>query len=80
MLPSAYGDYFYAEGMMECDIRNRIRVNNNALAYFGSVAPIITPDNCKVAIARGKAWVSAVLKKDFHSWAKHNNTVLTPPR
>ena len=30
----AYGDYFYVEGMMECDIRSRIRVNNNALAYF----------------------------------------------
>ena len=30
-----YSDYFYAEGMTECDIKNWIRVNNNALAYFG---------------------------------------------
>jgi transposase len=43
-----YSDYFYAEGMTECDIRNWIRVNNNALTYFGGVTPTITPDNCKV--------------------------------
>ena len=39
-----YSDYFYAEGMTECDIRNWIRVNNNALAYFGGVTPTITPE------------------------------------
>jgi len=75
-----YSDYFYAEGMTECDIRNWIRVNNNALAYFGGVTPTITPDNCKVAVARNKDWVSPVLNKDFQAWAEHNNTVLTPAK
>ena len=73
-----YSDYFYAEGMTECDIMNWIRVNNNALAYFGGVTPTITPDNCKVAVARNKDWISPVLNKDFQAWAEHNNTVLTP--
>ena len=63
--------------MTECDIRNWIRVNNNALAYFGGVTPTITPDNCKVAVARNKDWISPVLNKDFQAWAEHNNTVLT---
>ena len=31
----SYSDYFYAEAMVECDIRNWIRVNNNAIEYFG---------------------------------------------
>lgn len=66
--------------MTECDIRNWIRVNNNALAYFGGVTPTITPDNCKVAVARNKDWVSPVLNKDFQAWAEHNNTVLTPAK
>ena len=70
-----YSDYFYAEGMTECDIRNWIRVNNNALAYFGGVTPTITPDNCKVAVARNKDWISPVLNKDFQAWAEHNSTV-----
>ena len=75
-----YSDYFYAEGMTECDIRNWIRVNNNALAYFGGVTPTVTPDNCKVAVARNKDWISPVLNKDFQAWAEHNNTVLTPAK
>lgn len=75
-----YSDYFYAEGMTECDIRNWIRVNNNALAYFGGVTPTVTPDNCKVAVSRNKDWISPVLNKDFQAWAEHNNTVLTPAK
>ena len=66
--------------MTECDIRNWIRVNNNALTYFGGVTPTITPDNCKVAVARNKDWISPVLNKDFQAWAEHNNTVLTPAK
>ena len=33
----SYSDYFYAEAMVECDIRNWIRVNNNAIEYFGGI-------------------------------------------
>ena len=75
-----YSDYFYAEGMIECDIKNWIRVNNNALAFFGGVTPTITPDNCKVAVERNKDWVSPVVNKDFQSWAEHNGTVITPAK
>lgn len=62
-----YSDYFYAEGMTECDIKNWIRVNNNALAFFGGVTPTVTPDNCKVAVSRNKDWVSPVVNKDFQA-------------
>ena len=46
----AYSDYFYIEGMTCCDIANWIRVNNNAIAYFGGITQTVTPDNCKVAV------------------------------
>ena len=75
-----YSDYFYAEGMTECDIKNWIRVNNNALAFFGGVTPTVTPDNCKVAVSRNKDWVSPVVNKDFQAWAEHNGTVITPAK
>lgn len=75
-----YSDYFYAEGMAECDIKNCIRVNNNALAYFGGAAPTITPDNCKAAVTKNKDWSSPVLNKDFQAWAEHNDTVLMPAK
>lgn len=76
----SYSDYFYCEGMVECDIRNWIRVNNNALDYFGGVTQIITSDNCKVAVTRNRDWVDPLLNKDFQAWAEHNHTVLQPAK
>lgn len=75
-----YSDYFYAEGMINCDIRNWIRVNNNALDYFGGVTPTITPDNCKVAVTGNKDWINPALNKDFQAWAEHYDTVITPAK
>ena len=63
-----------------CDIRNWIRVNNNALAYFGGVTPTVTSDNCKVAVQENRDWIAPYLNKDFQAWAEHNDTVLTPAK
>ena len=75
-----YSDYFYAEGMIRCDIRNWIRVNNNALEYFGGITPTVTPDNCKVAVNQNRDWVNPALNPDFQAWAEHNDTVITPAK
>ena len=76
----SYSDYFYVEGMTRCDISNWIRVNNNALAYFGGVTQTITPDNCKVAVIENKDWINPSLNKDFQAWAEHNGTVIMPAK
>ena len=75
-----YSDYFYAEGMTSCEIKDWIRVNNNALDFFGGVTPTITPDNCKVAVTSNRDWISPALNKDFQAWADHNDTVITPAK
>ena len=76
----SYSDYFYIEGMTSCDISNWIRVNNNALAYFGGVTQTVTPDNCKVAVTENKDWINPSLNKDFQAWAEHNGTVIMPAK
>lgn len=76
----SYSGYFYAEGMTCCDIRNWIRVNNNALACLGGVTQTITPDNCKVAVTENKDWISPAVNKEFQSWAEHNGTVVLPAK
>ena len=73
-----YNDYFYIEGMTRCDIRNWIRVNNNALAYFGGVTQTVTPDRCKVAVAENMDWINPRLNKVFQAWAEHNGTFIMP--
>ena len=37
----SFSDYFYIEGMTCCDISNWIRVNNNAVSYFGSAEKVL---------------------------------------
>lgn len=76
----SYSNYFYAEGMIACDITSWIRVNNNALNYFGGVTQTITPDNCKVAVTENKDWIEPTLNADFQAWADHNGTVITPAK
>ena len=76
----SFSDYFYIEGMTCCDISNWIRVNNNALAYFGGITQTVTPDNCKVAVTENKDWINPGVNKDFQAWAEHNGTVILPAK
>ncbi len=76
----SFSDYFYIEGMTNCDISNWIRVNNNAIAYFGGITQTVTPDNCKVAVTHNKDWIDPALNKDFQAWAEHNSTVILPAK
>lgn len=76
----SFSDYFYIEGMTCCDISNWIRVNNNALSYFGGITQTVTPDNCKVAVTENKDWINPSLNKDFQAWAEHNGTVILPAK
>lgn len=80
MAALSFSDYFYIEGMTCCDISNWIRVNNNALAYFGGITQTVTPDNCKVAVTENKDWINPSVNKDFQAWAKHNGTVILPAK
>ena len=76
----SFSDYFYIEGMTCCDIANWIRVNNNALSYFGGITQTVTPDNCKVAVTENKDWINPGVNKDFQAWAEHNGTVIMPAK
>jgi len=76
----SYSNYCYAEGITKADIQNWISVNNNAFQYFGGITPIVTNDNCKVAVIKNNDWIDPVINKDFQEWADHNNTVLYPAK
>ena len=74
----SFSSYFYAEGMLECDEENWIRVCNNALQYFGGVTPIITPDNAKVAVNKNQDWIEPELNETFQNWAVFYGTAIMP--
>ena len=51
-----------------------------ALKYFGGVTQTVTPDNCKVAVAKNKDWIDPSLNPEFQAWAAHNGTVVLPAK
>jgi len=72
----SYSNYCYAEGLTSTKIQHWISANNNTLQYFGGVTPVVTNDNCKVAVTKNTDWIDPVLNTDFQEWATYNNTVL----
>ena len=65
----SYSDYFYIEGMTCCDISNWIRVNNNALSFFGGITQTITPDNCKVAVTKNIPFSTFPADSSWHGYS-----------
>jgi len=52
-----------------CDIANWLRVNNNAITYFGGITQTVTPDNCKAAVTENRDWIDPALNRDLRSSA-----------
>ncbi len=73
-----YSDYFYAEGFITGDEKTWIRLCNNALWYFGGVTPIVTPDNCKVAVTENKDWIDPTINSTFEEWSNYYDTAILP--
>ena len=48
--------------------------------YFGGVARILVPDNCKTAVIHNKDWYNQQLNTVYHEMAEHYNTAIIPAR
>lgn len=75
-----YSQMIYAEGMLSTKESQWIKVNNNALAFFGGVPAMVVCDNCKQAVIANRDWIDPELNKDYKEWAEHNGTVIMPAK
>ena len=48
--------------------------------YFGGVAKILVPDNCKTAVLHTNQWYLQQLNPAYKEMAEHYNTVIIPAR
>ena len=48
--------------------------------YFGGVARILVPDNCKTAVVHNKDWYNQQFNTVYHEMAEHYNTAIIPAR
>ena len=69
-----------AEGMTSTEEPQWIEANDNALAFFGGVPPVVACDNCKQAVIADKDWIEPDLNKDYALRAERNHTVILPAK
>lgn len=77
----SYSQYSYAEAFLNEKQPSWIRAHINMYEYFGGVAKILVPDNCKTAVVHnGKDYHDPRINETYRSLAEHYGTAIIPAR
>ena len=69
----------YAEASYSQQKEDWVRLNENALRYFGGVPRAIVPDNLKSGVTKASNY-EPLLNETYYDFARHYNTVILPTR
>lgn len=75
-----YSQYAYVEAFINEKQRAWITAHVHMYNYFGGVARILVPDNCKTAVVHTKDWYTPKLNTTYHEMAEHYSTAIIPAR
>ena len=75
-----YSQYAYVEAFINEKQRAWITAHVNMYDFFGGVAKILVPDNCKTAVVHTKDWYTTKLNTTYHEMAEHYGTAIIPAR
>ena len=75
-----YSQYTYAEAFIDEKQRAWIAAHVHMYEYFGGVAKILVPDNCKTAVIHNGGWYNQQLNTVYHEMAEHYGTAIIPAR
>lgn len=75
-----YSQYAYVEAFINEKQRAWITAHVHMYNYFGGVARILVPDNCKTAVVHTKDWYTPKLNATYHELAEHYGTAIIPAR
>ena len=75
-----YSQYAYVEAFINEKQQAWITAHVHMYAYFGSVAKILVPDNCKTAVVHNSGWYNQQLNTVYHEMAEHYGTAIIPAR
>ncbi|WP_371363667.1 IS21 family transposase ISPpu7 [Sporomusa rhizae] len=75
-----YSQYAYVEAFINEKQRAWITAHVHMYNYFGGVAKILVPDNCKTAVVHTKDWYTPKLNVTYHEMAEHYGTAIIPAR
>jgi len=75
-----YSQYTYVEAFINEKRQAWITAHVHMYEYFGGVAKILVPDNCKTAVTRTGGWYNQQVNAVYRELAEHYNTAIIPAR
>ena len=75
-----YSQYAYVEAFADEKQQSWIDAHVHMYEYFGGVAKILVPDNCKTAVIHNKGWKDQRINAVYHELAEHYGTAIIPAR
>ena len=66
-----YSQYAYVEAFPDEKQQSWISAHVHMYEYFGGVAKILVPDNCKTAVVHNKGWNDQRINTVYHEMAEH---------
>lgn len=75
-----YSQYAYVEAFPDEKQASWIDAHIHMYEYFGGVAKILVPDNCKTAVVHTGGWKDQRINAIYHEMAEHYGTAIIPAR
>ncbi len=75
-----YSQYAYVEAFPDEKQASWINAHVHMYEFFGGVARILVPDNCKTAVIHNKKWNDQQINAIYHEMAEHYGTAIIPAR
>ena len=75
-----YSQYAYVEAFLDMKQRSWINAHVHMYEYFGGVARILVPDNCKTAVVHNGGWKDQQINETYQEPAEHYVTAIIPAR
>ena len=75
-----YSQYAYVEAFLDMKQKSWINAHVHMYEYFGGVARIRVPDNCKTAVVHNGGWKDQQINETYQELAEHYGTAIIPAR
>ena len=75
-----YSQYAYVEAFLDMKQKSWINAHVHMYEYFGGVAKILVPDNCKTAVVHNIGFKDQQINETYQAMAEHYGTAIIPAR
>ena len=75
-----YSQYAYVEACLDMKQKSWINAHVHMYEYFGGVARILVPDNCKTAVVHNGGFKDQQINETYQEMAEHYGTAIIPAR